>query len=456
MNLYHYRSIHTALLEIENGTFHYSDRKELNDPLEGHIQMYWQGDRPAWQGLFRNYICSLCNCIELYLLQRSFEEIDERAVMLDVHDMDDTPFGRLLGEVGDLFLADPDVSGMIDELARSDEQVFARSLRFRLQLLHEKAFAICMRSMKWNGLIPQDEPEDYIPTEKSLANLYGPDVSKIDSKARNALLEVAAHMLEDVLESRFLKEEMESENSYSQRQLWYSVRLWFPAMYVSRLREMMYQKAYVVCFSAEPANSVMWGNYAENHSGVCLVYETKTKDGREYLGVKTGKAYTSGHTIFSFRDDEVKPVRYNNAPIKRNAFESMGRLSLKQVSSWLVNSEGEKSRLYDRYMEENWRDTYWDDYTDKYCTKLDPWAYEKEYRLRLDDFLHEHTWEERMVEYDPAALTGVIFGVRTSEYDRQRIIKAIQKSGRSLKEFNFFQCEFDDEAYQFRIRRKMI
>ena len=35
MKLYHYRSISSALLEIENGTFHFASKEELNDPLEG-------------------------------------------------------------------------------------------------------------------------------------------------------------------------------------------------------------------------------------------------------------------------------------------------------------------------------------------------------------------------------------------------------------------------------------
>ena len=38
MKLYHYRSISSALLEIENGTFHFASKEELNDPLGGIVQ----------------------------------------------------------------------------------------------------------------------------------------------------------------------------------------------------------------------------------------------------------------------------------------------------------------------------------------------------------------------------------------------------------------------------------
>lgn len=76
MELYHYRPIDTALKEILNGTFRYSDRSELNDPIEGYVQVYWQGDKPAWEGLFRNYICSLFQSIEFYLVAAKYEEIE--------------------------------------------------------------------------------------------------------------------------------------------------------------------------------------------------------------------------------------------------------------------------------------------------------------------------------------------------------------------------------------------
>ena len=69
MILYHYRSMDSALKEIGGGTFHFASREELNDPIEGFVSVYWQGDKAAWEGLFRNYICSLYQGIELYLLK---------------------------------------------------------------------------------------------------------------------------------------------------------------------------------------------------------------------------------------------------------------------------------------------------------------------------------------------------------------------------------------------------
>ena len=67
MEVYHYRSIEAALLELSEGAFRFAKQEELNDPIEGYISVYWAGDRAAWEGLFRNYICSLYRCMDLFL-----------------------------------------------------------------------------------------------------------------------------------------------------------------------------------------------------------------------------------------------------------------------------------------------------------------------------------------------------------------------------------------------------
>ena len=68
MKLYHYRSISSALLEIENGTFHFASKEELNDPLEGFVRVFWQGDKMAWEGLFRHYIYSVARALKRYIM----------------------------------------------------------------------------------------------------------------------------------------------------------------------------------------------------------------------------------------------------------------------------------------------------------------------------------------------------------------------------------------------------
>ena len=68
LKLYRYRTIKSALLELDNGTFYFADPKELNDPLEGYLKIFWQGDKFAWEGLMKNFVCSLFYNLQTYLL----------------------------------------------------------------------------------------------------------------------------------------------------------------------------------------------------------------------------------------------------------------------------------------------------------------------------------------------------------------------------------------------------
>ena len=83
MELYHYRSIDSALSEISKGTFKFSGVPELNDPIEGYVDIYWQGDEPAWAGLFRNYIIGLYMSITIYRLAGDETQIARNAVPLN-------------------------------------------------------------------------------------------------------------------------------------------------------------------------------------------------------------------------------------------------------------------------------------------------------------------------------------------------------------------------------------
>lgn len=456
MKLYHYRSVDTALKEITNGTFHYSDKSELNDPIEGYVQLYWQGDRPAWEGLFRNYICSLYHSIVFYLLAAKYEEIEEHAVLLDIHNFDDVPLGEVLKEIADTFIENQHIQEIIEYLGTQKISCSIKMLRMLLRIVHETAFSICIKSMKQNGLIPENQEEHYIPFEDVLDSFPKEMAKQISEPEKQAVTEVFAVLLEDMIESRFLSGSQEDRNQLTQQQTWFKVRIGFPSIYVNQMQEIVYPKGYLVCFSSDNTNSAMWGNYADNHRGVCLIYQTTNTDGRETIPVKSQAVITENGVAFSFRNDEIKQVKYESPLIRRNFFESLGGLTYSQINSWLVSGRGEKSRLLEKYKDEEWRNRYWKDYDEKYCLKLPAWKHEKEYRLLLIDFLHKHTPEERLVAYEPDNLIGVIFGIQTSEFDKIQIIHAIKETGRKLENFNFYQAEYEDEEQYITIRKKTL
>ena len=150
------------------------------------------------------------------------------------------------------------------------------------------------------------------------------------------------------------------------------------------------------------------------------------------------------------------PVQYEGASVERNFFESLGRMNKSQLAAWLGEQPEKRSGLFEQYWDKGWREKYWGDYIDKYCKKLEAWKYEQEYRLMLTDFDRDLTLEERTISYEPAALTGVIFGIRTSEFHKRKILDAFQSTGRKLSDLSFYQAEYDEELQKIKIRKRLF
>ena len=216
----------------------------------------------------------------------------------------------------------------------------------------------------------------------------------------------------------------------------------FPRVYVDQLKEMIYPESYVVCFSAKNNDSAMWGNYADNHRGVCLIYET---DDKNHMTVKREEPF----------EREVKPVNYGGDIIERNFFESFGRLTLRQIRTWLTGTDN-ISNCYEIFSDlDKWRQRYWEAYEAKTYRKLKDWEQENEYRLAIENtFYSFNTPESRNLKYNPQNLKGVIFGINTTEYDKQRIMKQLCRHIDEYGDIVFHQAEYDSGSQTIVIRKK--
>jgi len=156
MELYHYRSIESAIKELENGTFHFADRNELNDPIEGYVRVFWQGDKAAWEGMLRNYICSLSGAIDMYLLQGNEDMLYHRTLIIDLKQFDNVPLGGILKKLGDKFLEDEDVQKMVTFYGNYGLKVQNEELRFILRFIHNKALVLCIQKCREYKTIPAE------------------------------------------------------------------------------------------------------------------------------------------------------------------------------------------------------------------------------------------------------------------------------------------------------------
>lgn len=62
----------------------------------------------------------------------------------------------------------------------------------------------------------------------------------------------------------------------------------------------------------------------------------------------------------------------------------------------------------------------------------------------------------RNLKYSPEHFKGLIFGMNISEYDKMRIMEKLLTRADELKEFKFYQAEYDDEKQSISTREKLF
>ena len=447
MELFRYRPFARGLQEIQEQTIYFAPREDLNDPAaEGFLNVYWQGDRIAWEGLFRNYVCSLYNAIKLYLLQAEHSVIKESAVMIDIHRFDDVPAGKTLEKLGDTFLQCENVKQLTIDLSEGKPRISRDELLFFLYTFHLRALLEVL-----NAFIDADYNEESFVEFRDKLTL---------SIQERRLPSLKAFLKEDIVARQKILHGMISKHedyytmcvaeiSDKQKKTWMSVACNFPKLYIDYLENLIHPETYVACFSASGNNNAMWGQYADNHTGVCLIYDTHTSNGNECIALR--KKYgvsSSGEEYKKYVDEVCYPVNYGGNVCEANFFTMLGRLNSQQLHGWLVSKDGKRScclnAIYDQ--EDKWRKEYWKLLYDRYCHKTKEWEYEQEYRLLLINFFFDYTKREtRVIKYHFSDLKGIILGAKMLPENRMMIVDAIEKQCRKYgrDDFKVYVAEYD-------------
>lgn len=407
-------------------------------------------------GLFRNYVCSLNQAIDFYLLKADEDMLHHKSLLIDIHCFDDVPYGTVLETLGSSFLMGDEIQKLAAFYGSNQLTVQEGELRLILRFIHNKALALCIKKNMERNVMPEE-------VANNLLNIFSREFSfpfdqmkaeLLDEATRSQIAKAAEAVFRDMTDFYYIqnglgdetflygvrKDGKDTDTEAHQHRNWLAVAVDFPRIYVNELKDMIYPESYVVCFSGKNNDSAMWGNYADHHHGVCLVYETE----------ENNKVVLKDDHRISL---PVRPVKYEGELLECNFFETLGRLNRKQIASWLTGAEGISS-VYDVYLAtDEWRERYWNVYDIKTYRKLRAWEHEKEYRIALTNTFYDYSKSEsRNLKYDPKILRGVIFGINTSEYDKKRIMEKLRDHADELTDFKFFQAEYDDEKQSIAVR----
>ena len=235
----------------------------------------------------------------------------------------------------------------------------------------------------------------------------------------------------------------------------------FPNHFLDRLQKMLFPSWYAACFSGDFSNLARWAHYADNHKGVCLVFERSiTKDLYENIrreratgappsfktDCKYGATAPTGSESNARRSDNPAVVWVHERDVAYR--DDMPTL---EFFSTLRNSVA-------RYSRDMWQSNvctdenvdvgnsaYVSDLLDGITTKTPDWADERETRMIIasnDPVIQVKS--DRKIKYEFNQLKGIIFGMATTDVNKTRIMEIIQNKMTTVQrdDFSYEQAYF--------------
>ena len=469
--VYRFRSTNQLLeepyQELQRQSIYFASPEQLNDPMEGFRDIVWSGDKIVWTNLFKHYL--YCLHWSYHLTQFFGEQIAFESDHIPIEGRWDEPptpqMGELFNEIWSKIYADLKLSDLVDKIATTRRKVRYSELLFYLDYMHLRAIARIQNVYVERGLVPEtDRPQEssvfgkFILSDSNFFELI-PEAEAQHENFSEMMFSISYQMrVGQRLRHRYYLRGIQGGSSkvtHDNRQL---LLLDFPNIYMDQLDKLLWPQWYTACFTKNYHNTSSWASYGDSHKGVCLIFEAEAAEATDprTLELKRVTGWSSGtkdnnskehwrFVPFSFDD-----VSYSDKPGEIDFFRNIGVLPVPALMKlWYTDDGGKTSECGSHVKaEETWRQKHWDDYKRDIVLKTRDWEHEQECRLILHGLLETSLDDHhRSLTYYFNSLKGIIFGIRTSEGDKMKIIDIVQKKclENNRSDFKFSQAYYSSE-----------
>lgn len=463
--IYKFRSTYAILdgyNELRNEEIYFSPLDDLNDPIEGFMDVYWQGDTVLWTNFYKNYLYNLFLFHSNYCLAGDTYKIENKHIHVAFEEtlrmVNEFP-GRPFPEICDIFFENEIIKKHIEDLA-SGRKILKNELALYLNLLQ-----IFMLNIIDNVSIKHHKVDKDPDKKKAFEDISKKTIEKFENLSQT-IKKIEHEKINNFITTQFHK--IQSQVSLLSRansdgsilHINYLMLLDFPNIYLNKVKEVMYPEYYVSCFSIKCDDASMWGYYADSHKGVCLKFKPNIKNDTFFLPIEIINGHglsrkKDGQTIETinkeFIEHRLKTVGYKDKYEDVPFFRSLGMQTHPVLNKYWYYSDGIKSEMVNDILQEEdcWRYGYWEWIENCVCTKTVDWEHEKEYRIVLTSMFGDtyDTINKRKIKYKFENLDGIIFGIKTSIEDKIKIIKIITEKCKKYrrKDFNFYQANYNND-----------
>ena len=313
--IYRFRTIEQLLgeeyKELERQTIYFASPDQLNDPMEGFRDIVWRGDSIAWTNLFKHYVF----CLYRTFLVATFVGDSCRLTLDDIpvferrDELGNPEAEELFDEVWSRAVTEIKIDALASEITQLGRKIRFDELMLYLNVIHLRVLGTINEACVDRGYLSATAPPAGIASSlgvslledsnyfQVLQGLVGDDYfMKLSPDQRESYLDKVFSIPNQYFEglslavkySRYRKmpdSAIESNN----RMLMFD----FQRLYLKAIAKLLWPQWYAACFTRTYSNSSVWGNYAKNHEGVCLVFDTDDSEETRTLALKRTVGYSS-------------------------------------------------------------------------------------------------------------------------------------------------------------------
>jgi len=462
MYVYRFRPMGAVLhgyQELAKQEIHLASPKDLNDPMEGYKDVFWQGDPILWRNLLRHYVlCLLRAYMECLLMTEDDFEQPTICGALTETDLPTDAYRSLYRETVEMFFSEDRVRQWFEILSEWSEPVCKEQLLFHLSHVHQFAIQAVIAAFAKNGVLPGPAPQ--IPPTARL-NLETLRDLKSRPEGRAAVMDLLWEVGAEIISQQNLRlmynQRTQASAQTSKKRDW--LMLQFPAHYIDALIEwLIHPPWYTACFSSSCDNASMWSTYADHHRGMALMFsveEDPSGDCSLPLEGVTGSSFVAGRDpkstpLFGVSPHRLHRVNYSTGATRVDFFRFISQLPHPSLlRTWWCD---ENSHLSPRVADvgsdmEKWRNELWGFFDESATRKLPDWEHEREYRVVVADILGSRR-KYPFLKYDFGSLAGVVFGMRTSIDDKMEVMKIMESKcrARGRTDFQFLEARYSSSA----------
>ena len=126
-----------AITSLKNQEIYFSPPEQLNDPVEGFKDIFWQGDGIVWTNLLRHYLLCLMQATSITVVAGNDFTLDlcSRLVHQTEHDLPEAPIRDTYATICNDFLSHDASKSLVASLSSQSKAVRRDELIFYLRLL---------------------------------------------------------------------------------------------------------------------------------------------------------------------------------------------------------------------------------------------------------------------------------------------------------------------------------